>query len=131
MNFSKFITTDFWFNSTTASDPRTIKILLLFFGFMSLIGTLTFLNKFILAKARSKIAYLLVTVGLLGLLLTALRYESIYILGSRILLLILFLVWLVWLVSILIYFIKDYPAELKKIENYRKFQSYLPKPKKK
>ena len=131
MDFSKLITTGYWFDSNTDSDPKTIKILLLIFGFMSLIGALTFFNKFIYPKARNKIAYFFATIGLIGLLLTAFRYESIYVLGSRMFFLMLFIVWLIWLVFILIYFIKDYPMELRKIASYQKFQSYLPKSKKK
>ena len=131
MDFSKLLTSGYWFDSNTVSDPRTIKILLLIFGFMSLVGALTFLNKFIYPKARNKIAYFFVTIGPIGLLLTALRYESIYVLSSRILFLALFVVWAVWLVLVLIYFIKDYPRELKQLDSYKKYQSYLPKPKKK
>lgn len=67
--------------------------------------------------------------GLVGLLLTWLRYETAYILASRVWLLIWLIVLLIWLVMIVKYQYKVVPLAKKQLEEKKIFSKYLPKKK--
>ena len=81
-------------------------------------------------KVYSMVYSLLLTVGLIGLFLVLMRYQSISYLGSRFLIYVLFLVVLMWVNQILVYRYVDLPKEIKKKQERERFEKYLPKAKK-
>lgn len=69
------------------------------------------------------------TMGALGLILTGLRYETVYILGSRLWLLIWFVAFVIWLGTIIKFQYKVVPVAKKQFEQKKLFAKYLPKKK--
>lgn len=67
------------------------------------------------------------TMGVLGLALTGLRYETVYILGSRIWLLVWLVAFLIWLAMIIKFQYKVVPLAKKQFEQKKVFAKYLPK----
>ncbi len=128
MNLAQFFTTSYWFTSNPGISPNNLKLILTLFLISSAFGGLMFINKFLDIKVRQKLGYLFLVTGLLGLLLVSFRFEGIYVLSARFLFLILTVVSAVWGILTLIYLIRDYPRELKRIEDYKRFSSYLPSP---
>lgn len=82
-------------------------------------------------KVYSMVYNLLLTVGLIGLFLVLMRYQSISYMGSRFLIYVLFLVVLMWVNQILVYRYLELPKEIKKKQERERFEKYLPKAKKK
>lgn len=131
MDFSQFLTTKYWFDANPGIDPKNLRLMLTLFLILVAFGGLMLINKFLYRKVRLKLGYLFLTTGLLGLLLLSFRFEGIYILSARFLFLVLMVVTIVWSIFTSVYLIRDYPQEMKKIEDYRKFALYLPRSRKK
>ena len=78
-------------------------------------------------KFWSQIIYLLLLVGVIGLVLIFFRWQEITYLGSRILVVFLWLAGLIWLVFILFYRFVTLPKKIKVQEEKNRFEKYLPK----
>lgn len=80
-------------------------------------------------KVYSMVYNMLMTVGLIGLFLVLMRYQSISYMGSRFLIYVLVLVVLMWVNQILVYRYLELPKEIKKKQERERFEKYLPKAK--
>lgn len=65
------------------------------------------------------------TIGLLGLLWSFLRYERVYILSDMIVILVIYLIGLFWLVKILRYWLNGYKIKLDQFEKEQLKKKYL------
>jgi len=81
------------------------------------------------AKLLHKYFVCFLTMGFVGLVIVGLRYETVYILSSRIWLLIWLLGFLIWLGFIIKYQYKVVPQAKKQLEQKKLFAKYLPKKK--
>lgn len=129
MDFTRLLTSTYWFDTNPGIQTTTFKGLLILSLIIAAFGGLMFINKLLYPKVRAKLGYLLVTSGLLSILLLFFRFEGVYLLSARFLYLLLIIIMLIWAVVVLVYLIKDYPTEIKNIEEYQKFSTYLPKKK--
>ncbi|PJE58079.1 MAG: hypothetical protein COU81_02660 [Candidatus Portnoybacteria bacterium CG10_big_fil_rev_8_21_14_0_10_36_7] len=111
----------------------TIYFLVAIFGGLLIMALIIKLTKKIthqdsfFKKLLQKYFVMLMTMSLLGLMLTWFRYERVYILSARFLLLVWFLGMAVWLVYILKYQFKVMPQERIKLQKTQEFNKYLPK----
>jgi len=80
-------------------------------------------------KLFSKIYTMLITIGLVGLLLLFFRYENVYFLSGRFLLLFLVVALLVWLGFIVYYGIRKFPLEITDYKDFLRKEKYIPKSK--
>lgn len=71
------------------------------------------------------------TCAIIGFVLLFFRWQYIYYLSSRILIIIDFLITVVFLIIFLHYIIRKLPQELEKFARQEHFQKYIPQPKKK
>ena len=72
---------------------------------------------------------MLITIGLVGLLLLFFRYENVYFLSGRFLLLFLVVALLVWLGFIVYYGIRKFPLEITDYKDFLRKEKYIPKSK--
>lgn len=96
-----------------------------------IIGLLYAKQNKVFRKVYSMVYNLLLTVGLIGLFLVLMRYQSISYLGSRFLLYVLALVVIMWVNQVLVYRYLELPKEIQRKLEREKFERYLPKTKKK
>lgn len=129
----KFFNPPYLFELRPYTYPSTIKLMLIFFVLMVVIGLalkvwqkIKKLEKY-QAKLLQKYFSFLVLMGFWGILLTWLRYERVYIFSSRLWLIVWLLVVGLWLYTIIKYQFKVVPQAQKQAENRKLFQKYLPK----
>jgi len=78
-------------------------------------------------KLRSKTIYLMLFVGLVGLMLTFFRWQAIPYIGSRLMVLALWIVAIAWLVEIIWYWLFILPQQKKLQQEKENFEKYLPR----
>ena len=129
----KFFQPAYLFDLRPFTTTGAIKTMLIFFAVLTLIGIgvkiyekIGKLEKF-QAKLLEKIVSFFITLGLLGLGLSWLRYERVHILSARFWLIVWLIALIVWLYPILKYWIKIVPEAKKHSEERKLFKKYLPK----
>jgi len=122
---------DFWLSIPKESSFSDLKISLIIFGILAMIGLLTLFNHYLYKKMRQKFATFFLTTGLLGVFLLLLRLERINFFSSRLVFLIFSLVMIVWMGVLFTYLIVQMPKEVENARRYQKFSAYLPKKKRK
>jgi ABC-type anion transport system duplicated permease subunit len=80
---------------------------------------------------RARFYSLSLTVGILGVLVSMFRYESIAYIGSRLAMILVLLTAFVWYISIAIYGLIKMPKEMRIQKNHERYLKYLPKKRKK
>jgi len=110
----------------------TIKIMMIFFAVVTAIGIglkiyerTAEMEKF-RSKLLDKLVSLFITLGLLGIGLTWVRYERVQILSARFWLLVWLAALFAWLYPILKYLFKVVPEAKKHAEESRLMRKYLP-----
>jgi ABC-type transport system involved in multi-copper enzyme maturation permease subunit len=134
IDFRKLVDATWIFEKTPSSHGMYLYLAIVF-GFCVIaaivIGLMYAKQNKTFRKVYSMVYNMLLTVGLIGLFLVLMRYQSISYMGSRFLLYVLFLVVLMWVNQILVYRYLELPKEIKKKQEREKFEKYLPKAKKK
>ena len=80
----------------------------------------------IYAKLQSKVFNLFCYTGLIGLVLIFFRWQQIAYLGSRFFMLLLLLIFIIWGIYIIYFRLKIVPKEIKKYQEKKQFEKYLP-----
>jgi hypothetical protein len=128
----KFFTPAYLFELRPYTYLSTIKFLAIFFAVLVVVAIgLKIFNKVKkLEKFQIKLIdkyYLLFLVsGLLGLLITWLKYERVHILSARFWLAAWLIMVIIWLGKIAYYQFKIVPQARQQMENKKAFQKYLP-----
>jgi len=128
----KFIQPAYLFDFRPYTSLQTIKTMMIFFGLITVSGIIVkiFQRSGKLEKFQQKLlekkASLLITMGLLGILLTWTRYERVQILSARFWLIIWLIVLIIWLCSIIKYRLKVVPIAKKRSEENKLVKKYLP-----
>jgi len=123
------------FNVNPGSSFHYYGLFIFKFGAFLLIGIiLTIISartaNLIYKKLYSKIYTFLLTIGAAGFLLLFFRYESVYFLSGRFLLIALFIASIIWVVIIAYYGFRKFPSELSTYNDYLRKEKYFPKQKK-
>lgn len=90
-----------------------------------LVDKFTKQKKFFIGKLKNKILPLTNTVGIIGIILTFFRYQTIPYLSSRLLIYCLIFTAIVWILFILWYFLRKYPKERFEVEEEFRKKRYL------
>jgi hypothetical protein len=129
INPTKLIDGSYIFESSPNSEGLYIN-LAIFFGLMIITACVMKLfikpTKAIRKKFIDKLFYLLLIIGILGLIWVFARFEEIAYLRSRITIILLFCVFIAWAMEIVFYRSYIVPKELIKIRQKEKFEKYLP-----
>ncbi len=135
MDFSKLTNLYYLIDYRPTISPTTLKAFIVFFSLFVIIAIgIKIAKKYkkyppYEAKLLDKYFNLALTFGLLGLLWSWFRYETVPFLSSRLIFPILIIMALAWLYPIIRYQLKTIPEVKKKIEAKKIFQKYLPKKK--
>lgn len=128
----KFLQPAYLFDLRPFTTPQTIKTMIIFFGVLALIGIgvkiykeTRDLEKF-QANFLDKVISYLITLGLLGIGLTWLRYERVQILSARFWLMAWLIIAAAWLYPIVKYRLKVVPEARKRSDEKKLMQKYLP-----
>lgn len=128
----KFIQPAYLFDLRPYTTTQTIKVMVIFFAILIVIGIgdkiykeTRSMEKF-QAKFLDKIVSYLISLGIIGLLLTWLRYERVQILSARFWLIVWLIIAICWLYPIIKYRIKVVPEATKRSEEKKQMQKYLP-----
>ncbi len=131
----KFLAPNYLFELRPAVSGWALKAMLILFVVFCVAGIIIKIAQKIRkvesieAKLLHKYFACFLTMGIIGLILTWLRYETVYILASRIWLLIWLVALVIWLVMIIRYQYKVVPIAKKRLEQKKLFAKYLPKKK--
>ncbi len=131
----KFLQPAYLFELRPFTTWNTIESIMVFFGLIVLAGIIIKIYKEIKkgekfqAKLLEKIISLCIVMGVLGILLTWLRYERVQILSARFWLIVWLIVTLIWLYPIVKYYLKVVPEAKKRSEEKKLYSKYLPKKK--
>ena len=133
LNIASYFKLERFLSLQPAISINTVYFLMIFFSALLIVAIVI---KVIVKKTTKDCFYktlsqkyfvLLLTMSLIGIFLTWFRYERVYLLSARFLLLIWFVTFITWLVYILKYQIKVVPQERIKLQKTREFNKYLPK----
>lgn len=131
----KFFQPAYLFELRPFTSPSTIKMMMIFFALLVIIGigvkiyqSTRQLEKF-QTKLLEKLISFFIVLGVLGILLTWLRYERVQILSARFWLIAWLITLAIWLYPIIKYWTKVVPEAKKRHEEKKMFQKYLPKKK--
>lgn len=128
----KFFAPAYLFELRPYTYPSTIKFLTIFFAVFVVVAVgLKIFAKFkklekFQVKLADKYFWLLLVSGLLGLMLTWLKYERVHILSARFWLAAWLIMVAIWLGKILYYQFKIVPQAKQQSEIKKAFQKYLP-----
>ncbi len=133
-DFSKLLDIKFLTDpNPTGFDSKNL--FLAVFGLIILLAVLIWLAAhFLIKKSRlvrrflkTKVFYLLLTLGIVGLILTAFRVVGATFLSMRLLFLIFLLAILAWAIYLIFYLIVSFPKEYEAELDQKRREKYLPK----
>ncbi len=133
LNIASYFKLERFLSLQPAISTNTVYFLMIFFSALLIMAIII---KVITIKTTKDCFYktlsqkyfvLLLTMSLIGIFLTWFRYERVYLLSARFLLLVWFVTFIAWLVYILKYQIKVVPQEREKLQKTIEFNKYLPK----
>lgn len=126
-----FLTSEYLFASTAPTNKNLFLTLLAAFAVMVIISILLSYNKRIHPPLRAKLFNFFLTIGILGVLFSFFRYESIPYVGTRLMMLLLLFAAFIWYLIITIYSITKMLKEVKLRKNQQRYAQYLPKARRK
>lgn len=133
--FAPFLDIKYWFNVRPVPlGPSLVGGIFAFFGWFIIVTIILRVVAYglkrqdpIKAGIFRRIASLLATTGLLGLMFLFFSYEQLPFLGMRFWFLFLFLGFTAWLLRIALYVVRDYPALKHERAEQQRLRRYLPK----
>jgi len=126
---TNFFTTEYLFATTAPTNRNLFLALLAAFAVMIIISLLLSYNKKIHPPLRAKLFNFFLTLGILGILISFFRYESIPYVGIRLMMFLLIITAFIWYLIITIYGLTKMPKEVKLRKNQERYAQYLPKKK--
>ena len=126
-----FFTTEYLFSTAAPTNKTLFLILLGVYVLLIIVAILLSYNKSIHKPLRARFYSLSLTIGIVGVLVSMFRYESIAYIGSRFAMISVLLVAFIWYVSIAIYGVTKMPREMRTQKNHERYLKYLPKKRKK
>lgn len=129
-NLLSYFTKDMLFDPAPSASDALIIVYLVCFGLVTLAAIVWFFLKGEIKRILTGYFSIFMTVGVLGLIYTFVRYERLPNLSTRIVLMALIVGSMIWLVTKSYFTVSELNKlrDLSKIEN--KYKKYLPKPKK-
>ncbi len=133
--FAPFLDIKYWFNARPVPlGPSLVGGIFAFFGWFMIATIILRVIAYGLKRQDSlksgifrRIASLLATTGLLGLMFLFFSYEQLPFLGMRFWFLFLFLGFTAWLLRIAMYVVRDYPSLKNERAEQQRLRRYLPK----
>ena len=126
-----YLTTEYLFSAVAPSNQKLFLILVGFFLLFIIISVFLGFNQSIHKGLKSRLFNFFLTIGILGLLISFFRYESIAYVGARVVMLTLFVATVIWYFVITIYSLTKMQSEIRIIKNHERYVQYLPKKKRK
>lgn len=135
-NLQQFIKLDYYLNPRPTYVAGEFLFYAIFFAIILVVAII--LKKFFDSKSKSLKPYnffrekffsSFITCVIIGFVLLFFRWEYLYYLSSRILLIITFIITLIFLTSFIIYRSKRLPKEVEEFTNRQNYQKYIPQQK--
>ncbi len=136
ISFSKIFNFERIFDLSPGSEFYFEKSFLTLFGIIFLLGLIfsliaskekNILNK----KIYRKFSKTMYWISLTGFLYIFLRKENVYLFSARVLLALIIFIFICRLVYLSLYLFKKHPQKIKKHEQKKELEKYIPKPKRK
>jgi len=128
---SNFFTTEYLFVATAPTNKKLFLVIFAVFVLFIIISVLLNYNRSIHPPLKSRLFNFFLTIGILGVLFSFLRYESIPYVGARFVMLLLFIFAFIWYLAITLYSMAKMPKEVRLKKAQEKYLQYLPKKKRK
>lgn len=136
--YGAFLDYKYWFNTHPVPlGPTLVGGIFVFFGWFFIAGLVFRVVAHLLRKKDQlksgickRLASLLMSTSLLGLLCLFFAYEQLPLFGMRAWFLGVFILFIIWLASIAAYIVREYPVERQAIADRKKLEKYMPGKKK-
>ena len=125
-----FFTTEYLFSTTAPSNMSQFFLIFGIFVLLTAIGTILIYNRKIHKPLKARLTNFFLTIGIVGLLISFFRYESIPYIGSRFMILVLITAAILWYLVITIYSVSKMPKEIRIKKSEDRYIQYLPRKKK-
>lgn len=135
--YAAFLDYRYWLNPFPVPlGPTLVGGIFVFFGWFFVAGLAFAIAAHLMRKKDGlksgicrRLAKLLMTTSLLGLLCLFFAYEQLPLFGMRLWFLLVCILFIAWLVRIVAYMVRDYPRERAAIVEKKNLEKYLPKKK--
>jgi len=134
-DFSKLLDSKFLFDTSPADEFASKNLFLFTFGLIVILAVIVWLLAHYLVKnskltkkfLETKVFYLLLTMGLVGLILTVFRIVGAAYLSMRFLFLIFLFAIFAWAIYLIFYLVVSFPKEYREEIDQKRRERYLPK----
>lgn len=134
-DFSRLLDAKFLFDTNPSAQFASKNLFLWVFGLIFFVSVIIWLAAHFLIKGskliknflETKIFYLLLTLGIGGLVLTFFRLVGASYLSMRLIFLIFILIMLAWTIYLIFYLIVSFPKEYREEVDQKRRAKYLPK----
>jgi uncharacterized membrane protein YdcZ (DUF606 family) len=124
-----FLTKEYLFSAEAPANQQLFLITVGIFLFFIVISIFLSYSKKIHKGLKNRLFNFLLTTGLLGLMISFLRFESVAYIGTRFVMIIFLSISIIWYFSVTSYSIFKMPKEINLIKNHQRYTQYLPKKK--
>jgi len=124
-----FLSKEYLFSSEAPANQQLFLITVGIFLFFVIISAFISYSKKIHKGLKNRLFNFLLTTGLVGLIISFLRYESVAYIGTRFVMIVFLSVSVIWYFSVTFYSIFKMPKEINLIKNHQRYTQYLPKKK--
>jgi len=129
MTLEYIFSKNYLFDPVPTQESRLYIPLLIVFSVMLVLPLLMTMSKSLDKKIKSKIFYIFLLPGILGLIYIFCRYEQLPWLGSRFALFVIVLTFIVWSIVNFIWMLKYIPEQRQQKILKEKYEKYLPEKK--
>lgn len=124
-----FFTTEYLFATVAPTNKITFFVLLGAYIVFIFLAYFTSTSKKMHKQLKAWVFNYFLTLGILGVIISFFRSQSIPYFGSRFAMLVIILMSIIWYFAIVFYILFKMPSEIKMAKNEEIYQKYLPKKK--